>query len=545
MSNFKISVIIPTYNTGYYLKQAINSIINQTIGFENIELIIVDDKSDDEYTICILEKIGQKYSNTKVIILDEHTGFPGLPRNVGFKNSTGDYVIFMDSDDTCSLDAFEVMYNTAIEEDVDFIFSSFTKIFKDKVEFFQHPDFEDDDIYRAKSIDENTDFLKLQPSLWTKLFKREFLIKNNIWSVEGVNAEDMEFVVHSFLCSENFIYLSKYSSYNYSVREEENNKSAIRNHNEKLLHGLLGGYLATYNTLKEFDKESYFSILFENHIKFYINILGESDVPNNIKVNIIRQFSPLLKKQLEITPNILDHICAPVEELLSNDDYEGMIKNINKAYKARLELSPDNYSEIFYKNENYNTLRFNMEKSDAEFIVFTPLKNRVFPCKCSIIDYQSDFNISKVVTLSALNDIGDREQVFPNKLPTYRFYGDFSKGSFFEITFSFNRISKNEFNLFDENVKINKDNTKLINENDNLKVKNGNLKDKNKNLKDKNKDLKDKNKDLKGKNKDLRKENKNLNKKVNYYERLLETKPYKLAKFIRNGAEKIRHIFSF
>ena len=69
MSNFKISVIIPTYNTGYYLKQAINSIINQTIGFENIELIIVDDKSDDEYTICILEKIGQKYSNTKVIIL--------------------------------------------------------------------------------------------------------------------------------------------------------------------------------------------------------------------------------------------------------------------------------------------------------------------------------------------------------------------------------------------------------------------------------------------------------------------------------------------
>ena len=169
----------------------------------------------------------------------------------------------------------------------------------------------------------------------------------------------------------------------------------------------------------------------------------------------------------------------------------------------------------------------------------------MFPCKCSIIDYQSDFNISKVVTLSALNDIGDREQVFPNKLPTYRFYGDFSKGSFFEITFSFNRISKNEFNLFDENVKINKDNTKLINENDNLKVKNGNLKDKNKNLKDKNKDLKDKNKDLKGKNKDLRKENKNLNKKVNYYERLLETKPYKLAKFIRNGAEKIRHIFSF
>lgn len=526
MTNFKISVIIPTYNTGYYLKQAVDSVINQTIGFENIELILVDDKSDDDYTICILEKIDKMYSNSKVIILEEHTGFPGLPRNVGFENSTGDYVIFMDSDDTYSLDALEVMYNFAIEEDVDFIFSSFTKIFKDRVEFFQHPDFEEGDIYRASSIDENTDFLKLQPSLWTKLFKREFLVKNNIWSVEGVNAQDMEFVLHSYLCAENFVYLSKFSSYNYSVREDENNKSAIRKHNEKLLYGLLGGYLATYNTLKEFDKESYFSILFENHIKFYMNILGESDVSDKIKIDLIKQFAPLLKKQLEITPDFLVNICAPIKESLLNDDFEGMVKNINKAYKARVELDSENYSEIFYKNENYNTLRFDMEGSDGEYLVFTPLKNRLFPCKCSIIDYQTDFNISKVVSLSAVNGIDADEQIFPNKLPTYRFYGDFSKGSFFEITFSFSRISETEFDLFDENIKLNKDYNNLLVQNDNLKNKNKNLEDENKNLKDENKELK--------------KENKKLNKKVTYYEELLETKPYKLAKSLRNMGEKIR-----
>ena len=542
MSNFKISVIIPTYNTGYYLKQAVDSIINQTIEFENIELILVDDKSDDEYTINLLEKYDKMYSNSKLIILDEHTGFPGRPRNVGFENSTGDYVIFMDSDDTYSLDAFEVMYDTAIEEDVDFVITNFTKIFKDRTEFHKHPDFEDSDSYRAKSIDENPNFLKLQPSLWSRLFKREFLIKNNIWSVEGVNAQDLEFVVHSLLCAENFIYLSSYSSYNYSVREDENNKSAIRNHNEKLLHGLLGGYLATYKILKEFDKESYFSIFFEKHIKFYMNILGENNVSDNVKINLIRQFAPLLKKQLEITPNFLDNICSPINKPLLNDDYEEVIKNINKAYKARLELEPNKYSEIYYKNENYNTLRFDMENSDAEYIVFTPLKNRVFPCKCSIIDFKTDFDISKLISLSAVNSIDDKEQIFPNKLPTYRFYGDFSKGSFFEITFSFNRISASEFNLFDENIKLSKDNMNLLNENDNLKEKNKNLKEKNKNLKEKNKNLKEKNKNLKSKNKDLNKENRKLNKKVTYYEKLLETKPYKLAKILRNTSEKFKKV---
>ena len=54
MSDYKLSVIIPTYNSGDFLVEAIDSIKNQSIGFNNIEVIIVDDKSTDDYTINLL-----------------------------------------------------------------------------------------------------------------------------------------------------------------------------------------------------------------------------------------------------------------------------------------------------------------------------------------------------------------------------------------------------------------------------------------------------------------------------------------------------------
>ena len=166
MVNFKVSVLISTYNSGYYLKLAVDSILNQTIGFENIELIIADDKSDDDYTIRLLEEYENNYSNCKVFILDEHTGFPGKPRNVAFENATGEYVIFMDSDDTYSLDAFEVMYETAVSEDYDFVITTFKRILSNRVEFYQHPDFLNQEVYRFNSVEDDLNLLKLQPSLW-------------------------------------------------------------------------------------------------------------------------------------------------------------------------------------------------------------------------------------------------------------------------------------------------------------------------------------------------------------------------------------------
>ena len=106
---YKISVITPVYNAESSLKNAIDSIINQTIGFENIEFILVDDKSTDSSRSIILEYV-DKYDNIKAIFLDENTGSPSGPRNIGIENVTAPYFMFLDNDDSYSKNYCEVMH---------------------------------------------------------------------------------------------------------------------------------------------------------------------------------------------------------------------------------------------------------------------------------------------------------------------------------------------------------------------------------------------------------------------------------------------------
>ena len=93
MSDYNISVIVSTYNTGDYLNEFLDSIKSQSIGFENIEVIFVDDNSTDSYTLDLLRKMNQSYANVKVEFLNTNSGFPGTGRNIGLNLADADYVI--------------------------------------------------------------------------------------------------------------------------------------------------------------------------------------------------------------------------------------------------------------------------------------------------------------------------------------------------------------------------------------------------------------------------------------------------------------------
>ena len=104
---FKISTIIPIYNDEKYLKNCIESVINQSFGFENIQLILVDDKSVDK-SFSIAEKYQKKYPNNIIIRqLEKNSGNGGVPRNVGIELAEGKYLTFSDADDFFDKDAFK------------------------------------------------------------------------------------------------------------------------------------------------------------------------------------------------------------------------------------------------------------------------------------------------------------------------------------------------------------------------------------------------------------------------------------------------------
>ena len=86
----KISIILPIFNVGPHLRGGIDSLINQTIGNENLEIIMVDDCSTDE-SGKIIDEYDEKYDCCKAIHLEKNTGAANGPRNRGIEECSGDY----------------------------------------------------------------------------------------------------------------------------------------------------------------------------------------------------------------------------------------------------------------------------------------------------------------------------------------------------------------------------------------------------------------------------------------------------------------------
>ena len=102
---------MPVYNAEKELNAAIDSIINQSLGFEKIELIIVDDCSTDN-SRNIISDYANEYDNIVPVFLDENSGLPGKPRSLGIKYASADYISFLDSDDEYLKEGLENLYNT-------------------------------------------------------------------------------------------------------------------------------------------------------------------------------------------------------------------------------------------------------------------------------------------------------------------------------------------------------------------------------------------------------------------------------------------------
>ncbi len=106
----KVSVIMPVYNAEKTLRKTIDSVIDQTIGFDEVEFIIVDDKSKDGSRSIILD-YADVYPNIVPVFFKTNNGSPATPRNIGIELAKGKYTMFIDSDDWLSPNGIEALYD--------------------------------------------------------------------------------------------------------------------------------------------------------------------------------------------------------------------------------------------------------------------------------------------------------------------------------------------------------------------------------------------------------------------------------------------------
>ena len=100
MNNIDISIIMPAYNAQKYIKESIDSVLNQS--FENFELIIINDGSKDN-----TEHIIKEYQDQRIVLISQKNGGVSNARNAGLKLAKGKYITFLDADDTFPKDSLK------------------------------------------------------------------------------------------------------------------------------------------------------------------------------------------------------------------------------------------------------------------------------------------------------------------------------------------------------------------------------------------------------------------------------------------------------
>lgn len=316
MENYKISIIIPTFNIEYDLKRAINSLLRQSIGFENLEVIMVDDCSTDNTRKIILE-YAKEYDNIKPIFLKENSGGAGKPRNIGVKQAVSEYIMFLDNDDEYADNACEIFYNKMKETNVNLIvgchINNLFKHYQKPLEITEPP------IFKEINILNNPDELydpitNYAGAVWCKIFKKEFLLKNNIECLEKL-PEDVYFMHQCYYLNPNVLFLTNLYLYNHYFYRTLGDTVTVT---------------ASFNFLKKtfimFDVLKELSLNYDNTDKFFIRY---SQLFFNLMINHIIMTNSKKKEKIYLMKMYFNRLgdSNPKIELSSFRIWYNLVKN--------------------------------------------------------------------------------------------------------------------------------------------------------------------------------------------------------------------------
>ena len=208
-----ISLIIPMYNAEKYIEQSLDSVLKQS--FKDFEVIIVDDCSTDQ-SVKIVEGIiernkGKDCPAIHLIKNDKNAGGAAIPRNIGMRFSRGKYIAFLDNDDMLTSTAFADLYKVAEETGADVLHAQrflstkddrpridektvMTVMSWEKAPFVTKPEPVPYDIgERVKLFVQ----MRLLWNVWNKLFRRDFIMRNQL---EFPNVKIIDDMMFCFQC---------------------------------------------------------------------------------------------------------------------------------------------------------------------------------------------------------------------------------------------------------------------------------------------------------------------------------------------------------
>ena len=216
----KISIIIPCYNVEAYIDRCFSSLKNQTLGFDQMELIFINDASTDG-TLDKLSALEAQYPDNIIIIHFPENRRQGTARNVALDYASAPYIGYVDSDDWVEHTMFEKMVSAIETYNCDFVECRWD-LAKDEnrktaIKKLGQPGYLDLSNPSTKS-----EFIGIQiglTALWNKVFKKSFLIENDIFCPEQIRYEDIFFCYLAFLYAKSYYRIDE-PLYHYFVNPE-------------------------------------------------------------------------------------------------------------------------------------------------------------------------------------------------------------------------------------------------------------------------------------------------------------------------------------
>lgn len=377
MTKYKISIIIPAFNLENKINRAFDSIKNQTLGFEDLEIIFVDDNSKDG-TFKIIKNLADTYENVSAFITDENSGYAGKPRNIGLEHAKSDYVLFLDGDDELLKDSCEVLYDKITSTNSDIVIGGQINVFDG---IHQHNPPLSCGIERIFNDMKDQELLNIRPAISAKLFKKELLIENNIRFPEGISGQDLVFLMKSMLNSKRVAVLNQFYVY-YRILS---NDSVTFDISEKYLKGLIKACTLVCETFDEFEvPQEIQERAIHQHISFFTSQTIRTNVESN-EIMLYELFNSELFQKL-VNQNVFKNNKQYRNHFnkMSDGEYDDtIIKKIKEEFDKdninSLEKTDEEWDELYQRNkqleselsklkEELDSAKFNLAKIEDENI---------------------------------------------------------------------------------------------------------------------------------------------------------------------------------
>lgn len=186
----QLSIIIPVYNVEKYIYECLESVYRQGLDEDSFEVIIINDGTKDNSMEVIRELI---VSHSNIIIIEQENQGLSVARNKGMAKATGEYILMLDSDDLLIDNSVKPLLGKALDTQVDMIITDFLQMNDNEIASIKRHHPIQEELKASSATGHELLTSELCCWYWRSLYKRTFIVNNNISFIPGIYSQDVPF----------------------------------------------------------------------------------------------------------------------------------------------------------------------------------------------------------------------------------------------------------------------------------------------------------------------------------------------------------------